>query len=357
LGAQADMRGGTVTVEMKKMTRNEVPNSLACKIRASNLILGPMIARCGWGKAAYPGGCSIGSRPMDEHLKGLKQLGASLTEKHGYIEGSAKQLTGSEIYLDFPSVGATENLMMAASLAQGRTLIHNAAREPEVVELQNFLCAMGARIKGAGTGGITVEGVRSLGGAEHRVIPDRIEAGTFLTLAAATRGDVTVSNVILKHVEAIVAKLRELGSRVDICNNMEIRVRQTKRLRKIDCKTMPYPGFPTDMQAPFMTLMSLADGTGVMSETVFENRFKHVGELTRMGANIRVEGRAAVVKGVRALSGACVEAGDLRAGAALVAAGLAAEGITEIDGVHYIDRGYEALDHRLREIGADIVRI
>jgi UDP-N-acetylglucosamine 1-carboxyvinyltransferase len=357
LGADVDMRGSVVTVEGKGITQNEVPNSLACRIRASNLVLGPMIARCGWGKVAYPGGCSIGSRPMDEHLRGLKQLGASLTEKHGFIEGSAKQLTGNEIYLDFPSVGATENLMMAAVLAQGNTLIHNAAREPEVVELQNFLCAMGAKIKGAGTSGIAVEGVRSLGGAEHRVIPDRIEAGTFLTIAAATRSDVVVSNVILEHVEAVVAKLREFGTKLNIYENNEIRVRQTKRLRGVDCKTMPYPGFPTDMQAPFMTLMSLADGVGVMSETVFENRFKHVDELARMGANIRVEGRAAVVKGVKSLSGACVMASDLRAGAALVAAGLAAEGITEIDGVHYIDRGYEALDHRLREIGGDIVRI
>jgi UDP-N-acetylglucosamine 1-carboxyvinyltransferase len=294
---------------------------------------------------------------MDEHLRGLRQLGAAITEKHGYIEGSARRLTGNEIYLDFPSVGATENLMMAAALAHGDTLIHNAAREPEVVELQNFLCAMGARIKGAGTSSIAVEGVRFLGGAEHRVIPDRIEAGTFLTMAAAAGGDVAVSNVILKHVESVVAKLREFGTELDICENNEIRVRRRKRLKGIDCKTMPYPGFPTDMQAPFMTLMALADGIGIMSETVFENRFQHVDELTRMGANIRVEGRAAVVKGVETLSGAYVKASDLRAGAALVTAGLVAEGITEIEGVNYIDRGYESLDHRLRAIGGDIVRI
>jgi UDP-N-acetylglucosamine 1-carboxyvinyltransferase len=293
---------------------------------------------------------------MNEHLRGLRQLGAVIREKHGYIHGAAKQLTGDELYLDFPSVGATENLMMAATLAQGVTVINNAAREPEVVELQNFLRAMGAKIKGAGSSTIAIEGVRSLGSVEHRVIPDRIEAGTFLVMGAMTRGDIWVENVVLKHVEAIVAKLREFGADLNTFEHA-VRVRRPKALRGTDCKTMPYPGFPTDTQAPFMAMMSVAEGTGIMSETVFENRFKHVDELVRMGADIRVEGRAAVVKGVKSLSGANVRASDLRAGAALVAAGLVAEGVTEIEDIHYIDRGYEDLEHRLREIGGDIVRI
>jgi UDP-N-acetylglucosamine 1-carboxyvinyltransferase len=243
LGAQVDMCGNTVTVTVRDMVKNEVPNSLTCNIRASNLILGPMIARYGWGKIAYPGGCSIGSRPMNEHLRGLKQLGALIREKHGYIHGSSKQLTGDELCLDFPSVGATENLMMAAALAQGTTVIHNAAREPEVVELQNFLCAMGAKIRGAGSNTIVVKGVRSLGGAEHRVIPDRIEAGTFLVMGAITQGDLWVENLVLKHVEAIVAKLREFGADITAYEH-EIRVRRFKPLRGVDCKTMPYPAFP-----------------------------------------------------------------------------------------------------------------
>jgi UDP-N-acetylglucosamine 1-carboxyvinyltransferase len=324
-------------------------------MRASFLVMGPLLARTGRAVIPLPGGCAIGTRPIDLHLKGFKAMGARIIYGHGCIEAMAGGLTGSSIYLDFPSVGATENLLMAACLAKGNTIIENAAEEPEIVDLVNFLNSMGARIKGAGTKVIRVEGVPRLSGAVHTVIPDRIEAGTFLTAAAITGGDMLVDNVICDHLKPVTAKLREAGVNVEEYES-SIRVAGGEQLRPVDIKTMPYPGFPTDMQAQLMAVLSLAKGTSVVTETVFENRFMHANELKRMGARIKIEGRTAIVQGVPRLTGAPVKATDLRAGAALVIAGLAADGESEISNVHHIDRGYDRLEEKLRNLGADIRR-
>ncbi len=305
---------------------------------------------------AHPGGCAIGSRPMDLHIKGLKALGAQLTERYGYIVAECERLTGAELHLDFPSVGATENLMMAATLAKGQTVIRNAAKEPEIVDLQNFLNGMGASVKGAGTDVIKIQGVTELGSIEHAVIPDRIEAGTHMIAAAITNGDLTITNVIPEHVEPVIAKLKETGVEV-ITGDESIRVIGCGVIKAVDLKTMPYPGFPTDMQAQMMALMTVAQGTSVISESIFENRFKQVAELRRMGADIRLEGRAAIIKGVPKLSGAFVEATDLRAGAAMVLAGLAAEDVTVVEDIYHIDRGYERLEAKYRAVGAKIMRV
>ncbi|MGQ9754472.1 MAG: UDP-N-acetylglucosamine 1-carboxyvinyltransferase [Desulfotomaculales bacterium] len=334
----------------------EAPYELVKKLRASNLLLGPLLTRCGRVRIALPGGCNIGARPMDLHFKGLAAMGASLDIEHGCIVGAARRLTGARVYLDFPSVGATENIMMAAVLAQGQTIIENVAKEPEVVDLANFLSALGARIRGAGTDVIKVEGVGELGGTRYTVIPDRIEAGTFMVAAVATGGEVLLENVIPQHLEPLSAKLREAGAFVGEEED-GIRVTAAARLSPLTIKTMPYPGFPTDMQSPFMSLLTTVPGTSVIVENIFENRFQVAQELRRMGARIKVEGRVAIVEGGQRLQGTQVKATDLRAGAALVIAGLAAEGRTEIHNAHYVDRGYRDLDTRLVRLGAEVRRI
>jgi len=355
LGARVCRGDKEINISVPDLKEVEAPYEYVRLMRASFLVMGPLLARAGRAVMPLPGGCAIGTRPIDLHLKGFKALGAKIIYGHGCIEAVAERLKGSQIYLDFPSVGATENLIMAASLARGATVIENAAEEPEIVDLVNFLNAMGARIKGAGTKIIRVEGVPRLSGTVHTVIPDRIEAGTFLTAVAITGGDVLVDNVICDHLKPVTAKLREAGVRVEE-NENSIRVSSDSELQPVDIKTMPYPGFPTDMQAQLMAVLCLARGTSMITETVFENRFMHANELKRMGARIKIEGRTAVVQGVPRLTGAPVKATDLRAGAALVLAGLAAEGRTEIGNIFHIDRGYDRLEEKLRGLGADIQR-
>lgn len=357
LGADVTWDQGKLEINSNDVVSRNIDEGLMRKMRASNLLMGPLLARFGYAKCSYPGGCSIGTRPMDLHLKGFKAMGAQIVERAGYITATAKGLVGTEIHLDFPSVGATENLMMAATLAKGKTVLRNAAREPEIVDLQNYLNSMGAKIKGAGTDQIKIEGVSDLYSLDHRVIPDRVEAGTHLIAAAITGGDVLVTNVIPEHVEPVVAKLKESGFSITEEDN-SLRVRPGEYpFQGVDIKTMPHPGFPTDMQAQMMALLVLARGTSVINEGVFENRFQHVAELRRMGANIRIEGQTAVVKGVSKLTGATVEATDLRAGAALVLAALAAEDMTEIEQIHHVDRGYEALEQKYEKLGAKIQRV
>ncbi len=326
------------------------------KLRASNLLLGPLLARFCNAEIALPGGCNIGSRPMDLHIKGFEALGANLSLEHGFIKGSCSRLSGSKIYLDFPSVGATENIMMAAALAKGQTVLENVAKEPEIVDLANFLNSIGAKIRGAGTDVIKIDGVDQLGGGRYSVIPDRIEAGTFMVAAAATHGDLTIENIISTHVEPLIAKLREANVEV-IENDETIRVIARDELRPIDIKTLPYPGFPTDMQSQVMAMLTVVKGTSVIVENVFENRLQVADEFKRMGAKIKVEGRTAVIQGVKRLQGAQVKASDLRAGAALIVAGLIADGDTEICNTCYIDRGYEKIEQKLISLGASITRI
>jgi len=348
---------GTLVINGANITSCEAPYEFVRKMRASFYVMGPLLARKGEAKISLPGGCAIGTRPIDLHLKGFEALGAEIVLGHGFIEARAPQgLTGARIYLDFPSVGATENIMMAASLAKGQTIIENPAEEPEIVDLANYINAMGGNVRGAGTNMIRIEGVKELHGTTHAVIPDRIEAGTYMVAAAISGGDVWIENAITEHLKPLVAKLKEAGviieERVD-----GVRVSGSGVLRAVDIKTLPYPGFPTDMQAQFMALMTVADGTSVVTETVFENRFMHVDELKRMGANIKIDGRSAVVEGVTSLTGCQVKATDLRAGAAMVLAGLIAKGETEISCIHHIDRGYENLVDKLRGIGASIERV
>ncbi|TDT62397.1 UDP-N-acetylglucosamine 1-carboxyvinyltransferase [Fonticella tunisiensis] len=358
LGAsiKIDEKMDQITIKGHNINSTEPPYDLVRKMRASFLVMGPILSRFGRIKISLPGGCNIGTRPIDLHLKGFAALGADIILGHGYVEAICKKLKGANIYLDFPSVGATENIMTAAVLADGETVIENAAEEPEIVDLANFLNNMGANITGAGTDKIKIEGVTELKGTRHQVIPDRIEAGTYMVAAAITGGNVTVENVIPEHVRPIIAKLQETGVQVYEEQN-RVRVVSNARFKSVDIKTMPYPGFPTDMQAQFMALMSIARGTSIITETVFENRFMHVTELKRMGANIKIDGRSAVVEGVEGLTGAKVKATDLRAGAALVLGGLMAEGKTEIYDVHHIDRGYVDMVGKLKNIGADIERI
>lgn len=355
LGCRVQRVDGVLLVDASTLTRCDVDEGLMRQMRASNLIMGPLLARNGRVCIARPGGCAIGSRPMDQHLKGLIELGVQVREKHGYIEAWGR-LVGANVYLDVPSVGATENIMMAAVMAEGTTVIHNAAREPEIIDLQNFLNKMGARIRGAGLDVLRIDGVRKLYPAEHTVIPDRIEAGTHMIAAVMTNGDVQVKNVIPEHLEAVIAKLRQAGAQVTVADD-SVRVRQTGRIKAVDCKTMPYPGFATDIQPQFMAMLAAGEGTSIITETIFENRFQHVDELRRMGAQITVEGRSAVIRGVKTLEGTFVEATDLRAGAALFLAALAAEEATVLEKVEYIDRGYEDLEGKYRELGAKIVRV
>ncbi|EOC99443.1 UDP-N-acetylglucosamine 1-carboxyvinyltransferase [Caldisalinibacter kiritimatiensis] len=347
---------GKIEVNSATIDNNEAPYELVRKMRASFLVMGPLLARMGRVRISLPGGCAIGTRPIDLHLKGFAALGADIQVGHGFVEAHTKQLRGDRIYLDFPSVGATENIMMAATLAEGETVIENAAEEPEIVDLANFLNKMGANIKGAGTNTIKIKGVNNLKGTTHLVIPDRIEAGTYMIAAAITGGDVVIENVLTNHVKPIMAKLKEAGVSI-IDDGDKVRVQSDGILKAIDVKTLPYPGFPTDMQAQFMSMMSIAKGTSVIIETVFENRFMHVDELKRMGANIKIEGRSAIIQGTDKLLGAPVKATDLRAGAALILAGLIADGTTEIGNVYHLDRGYSDIEQKFSKLGAKIYRV
>ena len=323
------------------------------KIRASYYLIGALLGKYRYAEVALPGGCNIGSRAIDQHIKGFRALGAEVCIEHGLIKAKAQELTGSHIYMDVVSVGATINVMMAAVLAEGRTIIENAAKEPHVVDLANFLNSMGAEVKGAGTDVIRINGVEKLHGTEYAIIPDQIEAGTFMFAAAVTKGDVTVKNVIPKHLESISAKLLEIGCEVKEADDC-IRVVASKPLVPTHVKTLPYPGFPTDMQPQIAVALALAKGTSIVTESIFENRFKYVDELTKMGASIKVEGNTAIIDGVEKYTGASISAPDLRAGAALVIAGLAAEGITILDDIHYIARGYEDFCQKLQNLGAQI---
>lgn len=333
------------------------PYDLVRKMRASFLIIGPLLARLGRAKISLPGGCAIGTRPIDLHLKGFEALGAKISIGHGYIEATAPDgLKGAQIYLDFPSVGATENILMAASMAQGQTVIENPAQEPEIVDLANYLNIMGAKIRGAGTNVIKVEGTNKLIARDYTIIPDRIEAGTYMIAAAMTRGNVYIANAISEHLKPVIAKLKEAG--ITVIEDVDgIRVISDRRPRAVDIKTLPYPGFPTDMQAQFMSMLTIAEGTSMVTETVFENRFMHVDELRRMGAKIKIDGRTSVVEGQAKLTGCQVKATDLRAGAAIVLAALVAEGETQVGYIHHIDRGYDNLVQKLVSLGADIKRV
>ncbi len=357
LGAHAEAEGdGVVRVRAERLSRLEAPYDLVKTMRASFLVLGPLLARYGRAAVSTPGGCAIGGRPVNLHLDGIERMGARVELVQGYVRAEAEELRGAEIYLDFPSVGATEHLMMAAALAKGRTVIEHAAREPEVVDVAEALISMGARIRGAGEDIIIIDGVERLHGTDYSVIPDRIEAGTFLIAAAMTRGDVEVRGARRDHLEPVIVKLREAGAEVTPTDD-GVRVVCNRRLQAVDIKTMPYPGFPTDLQAQMMAALCVAEGRSIISETIFENRFMHVYELSRMGADINVEGHRAFVSGVERLGGAPVMATDLRASVSLILAGLAAEGATELSRVYHLDRGYARIEKKLSALGADVVRV
>lgn len=358
LGVKIERKGRDMVFDASDIRNTEASYELMSRMRASFLIMGPLLAKKGHAKIALPGGCMIGSRPIDLHLKAFEAMGAEIEICNGYVEARApKGLHGAEIYLDFPSVGATENVLMAAALTEGRTVIENAAEEPEIVDLVTFLSGMGANIKGAGTNVIRVEGVKKLTGITHTVIPDRIEAGTFMIAAAMAGGNVLVENVLADHLKPLLAKLGEAGVDVVKEDIDRVRIISSGKICSTDIKTLPYPGFPTDLQAQFMALMTVGNGVSRITETVFENRFMHAGELQRMGASIQIEGRTAVVAGVPFLRGAFVRATDLRAGAALTLAGLAAHGTTEVGELQYIDRGYDHLVEKLQGLGANISRV
>jgi len=356
LGAKVEFEDETLTVDATNINSYDAPYELVSKMRASFLIMGPLLARFNRSKISMPGGCAIGTRPIDLHLKGFKAMNAEVDMEHGYVEAHTKGLEGHKIYLDFPSVGATENIMMAAALADGVTVIENAAEEPEIVDLSNFINEMGGKVKGAGTKTIKITGVKSLHGAEHIVIPDRIEAGTYMVAAAITKGDVVLENVIPDHLRPVMAKLIEMGCNVEE-GESTIRVVGSKNIIPTDIKTMPHPGFPTDLQSPFMALLSIAEGNSMVIETVFENRFMNVPELNRMGADIKIEGKSAVIKGVKNLEGSNVVATDLRAGAALILSGMVAEGQTEVTEIYHIERGYVDIVKKLSLLGANIEKI
>ncbi len=355
LGAKVAHEGSRAVIKADVIHSTEAPYELVKTMRASVLVLGPLVAR--WGKAtvSLPGGCAIGSRPVNLHLAGLAKLGADISIEHGYISAKARRLRGARIYCDTPTVTGTENLMMAASLAEGTTVIENAAKEPEIADLAGFLIKRGAHIDGAGTDIITIDGVRELQGGDHEVIPDRIEAGTYLAAAAMTNGDVTLTHCRPVDMEAVLMKLREAGAEVQTEKD-RVRLTVPGKLKGTDVRTLPFPGFPTDMQAQLVALMTLAEGTSVVTETVFESRFMHVEELRRMGAAIRVEGNRLVVTGRQKLTGAPVMASDLRASAGLIVAGLAAEGVTRVQRVYHLDRGYDRIEEKLRTLGALIER-
>lgn len=357
LAVECSPEKNVLDIDSTEITSYEAPYELVRTMRASFLVMGPLLARIGKARISMPGGCAIGARPIDIHLKGFEALGVKIEQGHGYIEASAPEgLKGTSIYFDFPSVGATENIMMAASLAEGTTILENAAEEPEIVDLANYLNKMGAKIRGAGTDTIRIEGVDKLHGADYTIIPDRIEAGTYMIAAAMTGGDVVVENVLPEHQKPLIAKLREAGAVVEEDID-KVRVIGKNPLKAVSIKTLPYPGFPTDMQAQMMAMMVIAEGRSKVTETVFENRFMHVVELNRMGAQISTEGRSAVIDGPCKLTGCDVRATDLRAGAAMILAGLVAEGTTRIGDLHHIDRGYENIVAKLQNLGADIERV
>lgn len=357
LAVECSPEKNVLDIDSTEITSYEAPYELVRTMRASFLVMGPLLARIGKARISMPGGCAIGARPIDIHLKGFEALGVKIEQGHGYIEASAPEgLKGTSIYFDFPSVGATENIMMAASLAEGTTILENAAEEPEIVDLANYLNKMGAKIRGAGTDTIRIEGVEKLHGADYTIIPDRIEAGTYMIAAAMTGGDVVVENVLPEHQKPLIAKLREAGAVVEEDID-KVRVIGKNPLKAVSIKTLPYPGFPTDMQAQMMAMMVIAEGRSKVTETVFENRFMHVVELNRMGAQISTEGRSAVIDGPSKLTGCDVRATDLRAGAAMILAGLVAEGTTRIGDLHHIDRGYENIVAKLKNLGADIERV
>jgi UDP-N-acetylglucosamine 1-carboxyvinyltransferase len=355
LGAHIETQGHTVRINAGGLSNHEAPYDLVRKMRASILVLCPLVARLKKARVSLPGGCAIGARPINLHLKGLSLLGADIELNHGYVEASADSLIGNEIYFDIPTVTGTENLLMAAVLAKGETILRNAAREPEVEALANVLNQMGADIKGAGTSIITIKGVESLHPVSTSIIPDRIETGTFMVSGALTQGDIEITGCEPDHVSSIIHKLRQAGTSISV-NDKTIHVQGSEKINSIDIKTLPYPGFPTDMQAQFMVLMSVAGGLSIISETIFENRFIHVSELKRLGADITISGNSAMIKGVTSLSGAPVMATDLRASASLVLAGLIARGATEISRIYHLDRGYESIEKKFQKLGADIER-
>nr|WP_228035493.1 UDP-N-acetylglucosamine 1-carboxyvinyltransferase [Oculatella sp. LEGE 06141] len=360
LGVKLERHGDTLEINASHIGQSKAPYELVSQLRASFFIIGPMLARLGVARVPLPGGCAIGARPVDLHVQGLRALGADVHIEHGTVHAyvrNGKRLKGAKIYLDCPSVGATETLMMAATLAEGETVIDNAAQEPEVIDLANFCRAMGARIRGAGTNTIVISGVPSLHTTEYTLIPDRIEAGTFLVAGAITHSELSLYPVIPDHLTAVIAKLQAIGAQVITEAPSRLRIVPGRYHTATDIETLPYPGFPTDMQAQFMALLTLSEGDSVITETVFENRLRHVAELNRMGADIRVKGNHAIVRGVPKLSGAPVVATDLRASAALVLAALAADGMTTIQGLHHLDRGYDNLELKLKQVGARVNRI
>uniref|UniRef100_UPI000D1D9C43 UDP-N-acetylglucosamine 1-carboxyvinyltransferase n=1 Tax=Cyanothece sp. BG0011 TaxID=2082950 RepID=UPI000D1D9C43 len=360
IGVKLNRKGDVIDINAQDIGQDQAPYELVSQLRASFFVIGPLLARLGMTRVPLPGGCAIGARPVDLHVRGLQAMGADVRIEHGVVHacvrGSRKRLQGAKIYLDYPSVGATETIMMAATLAEGETIIENAAQEPEIADLANFCRSMGAKIKGAGTNKIVVSGVEKLHSTDYCVIPDRIEAGTLLIAGAITNSEITLNPVVPEDLASVIAKLREMGPQVVIEGTDRIRLIPAP-LRATDIKTMPFPGFPTDMQAQFMALLTLSEGSSMVTETVFENRLRHVAELQRMGADIRVKGNIALVKGVPFLSGAPVMATDLRASAALVLAGLAAQGTTIVQGLHHLDRGYDNLEGKLRKLGANIRRV
>ncbi len=354
---QYDVENNEININAIKTLNSEAQFEFISKMRASILVMGSLLGRNGFARVALPGGCAIGSRPIELHLKGFEAMGAKITFGHGYVEASVKdRLKGAEIYLDFPSVGATENIMAAAALARGTTIIENAAKEPEIVDLASFINNMGGRVVGAGTDTIRIEGVEELHGTTHHIIPDRIEAGTFMVAAAITRGDVLIENALSEHLMPIIAKMREMGIEITDENN-GIRVRATNPLKAVDIKTLPHPGFPTDMQAQMMALLTTATGASMITETIFENRFMHVEEFRRMNAEMKIEGRTVFIEGPVKLQGAEVAGTDLRATAALILAGLASEGITRVTNLHHLDRGYVNFTEKLASLGANIIRV
>ncbi|CAD5981872.1 UDP-N-acetylglucosamine 1-carboxyvinyltransferase [Planktothrix agardhii] len=360
LGVKIDRQGDIIDIKAGELSESQAPYELVSQLRASFFAIGPILTRLGVARVPLPGGCAIGARPVDLHVRGLQSMGAEVHIEHGvvhaHVAGANRRLKGARIYLDYPSVGATETLMMAATLADGETIIENAAQEPEVIDLANFCRAMGARIHGAGSKTIVISGVPSLHSADYSIIPDRIEAGTFLIAGAITGCEINLSPIIPEHLSPVLAKLKTMGVKIRMEGLNHLSILPGEQLKATDIKTLPYPGFPTDMQAPFMALLTLCEGNSLISETVFENRFGHVPELSRMGADIQVKGNTVLVRGVPLLSGAPVTATDLRASAALVLAALAAEGETTIQGLKHLDRGYEQLEAKLRQLGAKIER-
>ncbi len=360
LGVKLVRNGHSLDLDTSNLSQSQAPYEIVSQLRASFFVTGPLLARLGAARVPLPGGCAIGARPVDLHIKGLQALGAEVFIEHGVVyaavKGRSGRLQGGRVYLDYPSVGATETIMMAATLAEGETILENAAREPEIVDLANFCRSMGAKISGAGTNTIIIDGVDKLHATDYPIVADRIEAGTFLVAGAITRSEITLTNVVPEHLTAAIAKLEEIGCKIVAEDNRTLRTLPGP-LKTANIETLPFPGFPTDMQAQFMALLSISEGNSSVTETVFENRMGHAAELNRMGADIRVKGNSAIIRGVPRLSGAPVMSTDLRAAAALIVAGLAAEGTTIVQGLHHLDRGYEDIEGKLRNLGADIQRI